>query len=430
MAFSQSFFARGSEIADFKEVGHYDTFSVVVNNLPKKIDTSFGLSRICINAVHKRVSDLKIQLLSPDGNSIWLTNRNGADSGRDLQGTCFRSNGFNGYIHQANAPFEGEFIPDGRMEFINNGQNPNGKWSLLVQDLKAEVTGKLYDFSLEFSSQPMPGLVSGPCSFENPGPCICTSTDSILQPDLAIIPVFTDQQIKEYEWNDPNYPGQLRFAATIGNLGEGPFEIEGDGKWHCGGELVSDGKTKCPDGSYPRQNLIQKLYRKSVNTLVPTERVAGTNYFDTKPGHEHYHVDDWVEFILLDFKKSISYSIKKRREVARSRKVSYCLFDSGICSNRDSICLMNGIVMGEKNLTNYGLGNYASCKEKNQGISVGGYDTYGMMYEGQFIQLPKRLKTGYYLLLIQIDPQNKYVDINRSNNLYIKKIFLSKQNKS
>jgi len=107
--------------------------------------------------------------------------------------------------------------------------------------------------------------------------------------------------------------------------------------------------------------------------------------------------------------------------------VSYCLFDSGACTNNDGLCAWNGSVFGEKNLVNYGFGTYASCKSGKQGISVGGYDTYGMLYEGQFIQLPKNLPSGEYLLEVEIDPEKKYLEEDRSNNTYCQSVFISKQ---
>ena len=124
--FSQEFYTSGKKISDFKGGFQIDTIPIKVHGLRSKIDTSYGLVKVCLNIEHPRVSDLKIELLAPDGSLIWLTNRNGGEKGSNYLNTCFRSNGFNGYIHQANAPFIGEFVPDGRMLFINNGQNPNG----------------------------------------------------------------------------------------------------------------------------------------------------------------------------------------------------------------------------------------------------------------------------------------------------------------
>jgi subtilisin-like proprotein convertase family protein len=419
---AQQFVSGGGKINDFKDFVRTDTFKIEVKNLPLKADSKFGLSKVCFNISHTRASDLKIELLSPSGVSIWLSNRNGRDTGRDYMNTCFRSNGFSGYIHQANAPFEGEFIPDGRFSFLNNGENPNGTWKLLIADLREGVTGNLNYLNLEFSENPMPNQELSPCSFENPEGCDCTNSKNNceLLPDLIILKKFTEEQIKEYPKDDPQYAGQLRFAATIANIGDGPIETLGMSEWYCGDEKV-DSLTKCADGKFARQKIYQRIYSKNEKGLTWKDHLAGTNYFDDKPGHNHFHVDDWVEFRLVKKVK------KKSILIAKGRKVSYCLFDSGICSNSNDLCQEKGINFGEKNLKNYGLGNYTDCKSKKQGISVGGYDTYGLLYEGQFIQLPKGLKSGQYFLEIEIDPNHIYKEKDRTNNTLRMPVLISRQ---
>ncbi len=423
---AQQFIGSGGQISDFTESVRTDTFKLETRNLPKVINSKFGISRVCFNITHPRASDLKIELQSPDGASIWMSNRNGRDTGRDYQNTCFRSNGFSGYIHQANAPFEGEFIPDGRFSFLNNGQNPNGTWKILVADLRAGEKGSLNYFSIEFTENPMPNSEIPPCSFENPEACVCNGIkeECELLPDLIILKKFTEQQIKEYPKDDPYYAGQLHFAASICNIGDGPMETLGMNEWYCGNVKV-DSSTKCKDGKFPRQKIYQRIYSKNSNKLNYRDRLAGTNYFDNEPGHNHFHVDDWVEFRLI--KEVIEKGKKQRKVISKGKKVSYCLFDSGICSNRDNLCEEKGKVFGEKNLTNYGLGNYVDCKSKKQGISVGGYDTYGMLYEGQFIQLPKGLKSGEYILEIEIDPDQIYKEKDRTNNIFRMPVQISKQ---
>ena len=426
---AQGFRAGGGPVRDFQHMVRTDSFPILVSGLANRIDTRFGLSRICLNIYHPRVSDLKVELVNPAGSSIWLTNRNGGDAGQHYAGTCFRANGFSGYIHQGKAPFDGEYTPDGRLAFLNNGTNPNGTWFLLITDLKAGESGNLNFVSLEFSPNPLPNSHKSPCSFEEPGGCSCAGAAGgqgcALLPDLIILPRFTQTQIREYAANDPNYPGQLRFAASIANIGDGPLETWGKREWFCGGRQV-DSTLRCPDGSYARQQIYQRVYQKADTGLTWTDYRAGTNYYDDKPGHNHFHVDDWVEFRLV---RLIPRAGKPagRQLIAKGRKVSYCLFDAGICNNADSLCNCNGVVYGEKNLTNYGLGSYSECKARKQGISVGGYDTYGVMYEGQYIQLPKKLPRGHYQLEIKIDPSGHIREVNRDNNTFSMPIFLSKQ---
>lgn len=425
---TRQFAAQGGRIRDYLSSVRVDTFPILVKDLPTVINKGFGLSSVCLTVYHPRVSDLKIELINPAGASIWLTNRNGGDAGQHYTNTCFRSNGFSGYIHQAKAPFDGEYRPDGRFSFLNNGTNPNGTWYLLITDLKSGAQGTLNFVNLTFSADPTPNDEQSPCSFEEPGGCRCATANSKncdLLPDLVILPRFTQTQIREYGKNDPVYPGQLRFAASIANIGDGPLETWGKREWICQGKRV-DSTLRCPDGSYARQRIYQRVYQKADTGLVWTDREAGTNYYDNQPGHNHFHVDDWVEFRL------VKLMLRKgkppvRKLIAKGRKVSYCLFDSGICNNSDSLCSCNGVVYGEKNLPNYGMGSYSECKAKKQGISVGGYDTYGVMYEGQFIQLPKKLPAGHYQLEIEVDPLGYIKEADRRNNTFSMPIFLSRQ---
>jgi subtilisin-like proprotein convertase family protein len=423
-SFSQVIFSQGGAITDFNGIVRTDTFRVQVNNVKENLSPTFGLSKVCINIYHEKISDLKIEILAPDGTRVWLTNRNGDESATLYFNTCFASNGFSGFVHQGKYPFTGEYIPDGRLEFINNGQNPNGEWKILIADLREGNTGSLNYFSLQFEKDPNPNSAQSGCSETNPAACKCPdgTLDCVLLPDLAILERFTQSQIKEYAFDDKEYPGQLRFAATIANIGSGPIEVSGNNQWFCGDQKV-EGSLVCPNGEYSRQKLTQKVYelhnQKISSTLVET----GSNYYDSKPGHNHFHVDSWVEFRLL--KKTF---FNKRKIICEGTKVSYCLFDNGICNGVDSLCKVQGQVYTSQNLLNYGFGSFVDCKSGNQGISVGGYDTYGILYEGQYLDLPKNLKNGVYTLEIEIDPEKKYKESNRKNNTYSQEVTISKQN--
>jgi hypothetical protein len=422
---AQTFFAEGGVITDFGGEFKRDIFPLEVKGLTQNMDSSFGLQKICISITHPRASDLKVELMSPDGTAIWLTNRNGGDDGQNYLSTCFSARGFTGYIHQGRAPFTGTFTPDGRFEFLHNGQSPNGYWYLIIRDLRAGESGQLNGVQLQFGNNPLPGT-RGIANIENPASITCPPGKNCeLLPDLVIVPRFTQRQVKEYAWNDPYYPGQLRLAATIANIGYGAMEIYGSRKWHCGNTPV-DTSIICADGKPSRQRVIQKVFYKENGKIKAKEYNAGTLYYEAMPGHDHYHVDNWVEFRLVKLIHT-SKKIPVRKVVAQGQKVSYCLFDTGICDSKDSLCYFNNIFYGEKNLPNYGLGNYANCDSKLQGISVGGYDTYGLLYEGQFIQLPRGLPKGWYYLEIEIDPLHLYKETRRDNNIYRQKVWIDKQ---
>ncbi len=425
---SNSFFASG-QVFKVSEKPLYDYFDyyfrqeipIEVIGLPEKISTDFGLEMATLSIEHKRVSDLKITLESPNGTSIWLTNRNGKEEGQNYANTSFSQFGTNGMISAGQAPFTGNFRPDGQMEFLNNIENPNGTWKLIIEDLKEGEEGYLDEFSLTFGNKPAKKIIVNKCDFEHIDLCECENgrKKGELLPDLVIVPFFTQNQLQEYAWNDKTYPGQLRLAATIANIGYGPMEIKGSKEWFCGNTKV-DSSIICPDGTISRLNVKQRIYSKNNDLLTVKEKNAGTMYFENLAGHNHFHVDDWVAFRL------VSLENKKRSIIAKGQKVSYCLFTTGIFYENDSLSTIYGKKYGEK-MPNYGLGNYPTCNFDKQGISVGGYDTYGMLYEGQYIDLPKGLKNGEYILEIEIDPNHWYSESNKKNNTFSMPIKISKQ---
>ncbi|MEZ4904438.1 MAG: lysyl oxidase family protein [Spirosomataceae bacterium] len=421
LAKAQHFTLKGGKLNDYEGRYTKQEFRISVNGLPNAADSSYGLEAVVLTLHHQRISDIKVTLEAPDGTNVWLTNRNGKEKGKHYINTRFSQFGKNGQISAANAPFSGNFVPDGRLEFVNNGQNPNGIWKVTIEDLKEGITGELDFVELIFSNKPACFIKSQQCSLANIGMCDCPNKkeDCELLPDLTIVPIFTQNQIQEYAWNHKTYPGQLRFAASIANIGYGPLEIVATQEWICGNQKV-DTCQVCPDGSMSRLKVNQKIYAKKENQLFSREISAGTMYIENAPGHNHYHVDNWVEFRLVEIENG------KKKLIAKGKKVSYCLYTTGSCYNNDGLCSIEGKMYGET-MPNFGLGHYPTCNFDKQGISVGGFDTYGMLYEGQFIDLPKNLPSGSYWLEIEIDPNHIYTESNRKNNTFRMKYEITKQ---
>ncbi len=209
---AQTFTAPGGPIPDD---GTVIAFDLPVSGLPQsEIDTSvFGLESVCINLTHTWDSDLSISLQSPDGTIITLF----SGLGGDLDGfanTCLSSNAPTS-IYQAPYPFTGEFKPFGDMGVINNGQNPNGIWKLIILDTYAFAdAGTLFDWSVTFGDNP------------------CTSFP-FESSDLPIIKITTNGQPIP---NEPkldaqmtvldNGPGQRNFLNQSNFAYQGPIGIE------------------------------------------------------------------------------------------------------------------------------------------------------------------------------------------------------------
>jgi len=386
------------------------------------IGSSFGLEKVCIHIRHRRPSDLKIELLAPDGTKVWLSNRNGLDNDYGYRNTCLRQGGFDGPIHEARFNFDGEYSTEGRLDFINNGQNPNGVWLLLISDLKEGVVGKLESVDITFGDNPA-YLNPSPCSSDNVDDCYTNREDGKMLPDLIISESLSQENIFYFDQKHKSYPNQLRFAAAMANIGHGPLEIVTTANWYCGSEIV-DEDTTCANGSSPTNNVQQIIYQKGNKNIEYDTLKSGVMFYDDSPGHNHYHVQNWASFKLLK-KRWWTKNPKYWKVIASSNKVSYCLFDNKICTKENEYCQDNNRLYEQSTLPNYGLGKYTACNSRRQGISVGGIDYYGMNYEGQSIEVPSDIKSGQYYLFIEVDPNNEYKESNEDNNSILIPINLS-----
>ena len=406
---SQTFITKSIELHDFYNQFFQQEIPIEVAGLPIKIDKNFGFESIEITLHHNRTSDLKIQLQAPDGTTSWVTNRNGGLDGKNYINTKFSQYGVNGIINASKSPFTGTYIPDGQFSYFNNSQNPNGTWKILIEDLKQGEIGYLDEVKITFGKKPSIIKQTDRCSFVTPEFCLNNDTNPELLPDLVIVPFFTKTQYQEFAQDDPQYPSQLKISVAIGNIGLGPLEVFPE---NLNSFTTVNGEK--------RFQLSQKIYSLKNKQFSSENKKAGTIYYDDKPGHQHYHVDDWIAMRLIKLING------KRKIVCKGSKVSYCLFTNGMLYEKDKSSFIGKKQYGS-NLKNYGLGDYPSCDLMKQGLSVGGYDYYGLMYEGQFLNLPTNLKNGNYILEIEIDPFKKYHESNRKNNIFSMPIILNKQ---
>jgi len=150
-SFSQTFTGPGGAIPD---TGPSVDFVINVSGLPTVIDTTtFGLEEVCVTLVHTWDSDLDISLIAPDGTTVMLISAVGG-GGDNFIGTCLRQDSPNSIV-QGTAPFAGTYRPMGQMGFLNNGQDPNGDWTLHIQDTYPFAdTGTLYAWSITFGNNP------------------------------------------------------------------------------------------------------------------------------------------------------------------------------------------------------------------------------------------------------------------------------------
>jgi subtilisin-like proprotein convertase family protein len=147
----QTFSGNGGAIPDN---GNSVDFTLNVSGLPAIIDTtSFGVESVCINVLHTWNSDLDILIISPDSTTVILVSGVGGGSDNFIM-TCFTGDAATSIL-QGNAPYSGIYRPLGQLGRLNNGQDPNGDWTLHILDTYPFAdSGILLGWSITFGNDP------------------------------------------------------------------------------------------------------------------------------------------------------------------------------------------------------------------------------------------------------------------------------------
>jgi len=95
---------------------------------------------------HSWVSDLRIELIAPDGSVILLANRAGGPGDHFIR-TRFQATGT--AIAGGSAPFTGNYTPQESFSLLSG--SAAGTWGLRVKDLNGQDTGTLWKWSIELS---------------------------------------------------------------------------------------------------------------------------------------------------------------------------------------------------------------------------------------------------------------------------------------
>ena len=188
-------------------------FNIPVTGLPTSIDSSFGLESVCINLIHPYTSDLHIFLVAPDSTYIELTTENGG-SGDNYWNTCFVDTVPN-FITNGNAPFTGDFRPESPLYNVNNGQDPNQTWQLLIEDVYPFAdAGFLSTVSITFGNHPGQGITLQSSNL----PIIKINTVGQIIPD--------DPKISARMMIIDNGPGVRNYSSDTATIYNGYIGIE------------------------------------------------------------------------------------------------------------------------------------------------------------------------------------------------------------
>jgi len=174
-AVGQTFNGSGGTIPNIGNV----SFPINVTGVGT-IDGTYGVSSVCINLNHNTPNrDLEIILKAPDGTNVPLSMQNGG-TGNNFTNTCFSATAATS-IRNGTAPFTGSYIPDAYLGSVNNGQNADGAWRILINDRRNNSgTGTLFSWSITFSNTPAaPAPEMPPCSITLPAGTTCTDATAI-----------------------------------------------------------------------------------------------------------------------------------------------------------------------------------------------------------------------------------------------------------
>ena len=282
-------------------------------------------------------------------------------------------------------------------------------------------------------------FLNAQCTTTNGTSCVCEQsgqTNCDLLPDITVSWSALENYAggpSEYAQNDASNPGRLRVTGSTPNIGHGALNVRGvdqNGyRWFlCGTDTISlyDPQSQstftCGNTQQTAKQLImQRVYHKNGSAMSFTERFAGTMTYH--PTHGHNHVDDWATFTLRT--QTADPNALNWPIIGVGAKVGFCLMDYYSCSNgsanghcRTSQEYGGGTALNSNSqFPNYGHGGGTyNCSTISQGISVGYTDVYSESLDGMWVNIPPGTCNGNYWVVMEVDPNNNFVEEDDTNN--------------
>jgi len=262
------------------------------------------------------------------------------------------------------------------------------------------------------------------CNFQNASGCACPNEvdTCFLLPDITISELLLEDVNNLYE-----VPGLLEISVSTPNIGYGPLRVIPQNKIICGTDTIinTQGATfQCPNGEEPKQLILQRVYKKEGNTMTFEQFPAGAMTYH--PQHNHMHVDDWG---LYTIRTEVPGTPPETWPMlSEGVKLGFCLMDFGSCQQYVGYCKDENNLTITSQLANHGFGGgQYSCGLTNQGISVGYIDIYYHTVAGMEILIPPGTCNGEYKIVVQIDPNNSFIESNKDNNIVVATLYLNEQ---
>ena len=201
---------------------------------------------------------------------------------------------------------------------------------------------------------------------------------TLLYPDLRMA------QISDAAINNTGTQLQLRFSATIVNVGSAPMELFATRPDVASGFDVS-----------------QRVYDGAGDSVL--QPTGGADLVWGGDGHSHWHIRD-LENYELD-------RLDNGSKVGTGEKSGFCFFDTTqfrltLPGAPSAQVYTPGSVCGQ---------NDQAATSLRMGISVGWGDRYGSSLPDQYIDVTD-LNSGNYRLIATADAGNRFAESNETNN--------------
>ncbi|HUG47921.1 MAG TPA: lysyl oxidase family protein [Candidatus Limnocylindria bacterium] len=199
--------------------------------------------------------------------------------------------------------------------------------------------------------------------------------DSAVPPDIGMLPP-TDFSIQ----NRPKGVRWLRFDSVVVNVGPGPFEVVGR-----------------PDGATDGTLAVTQLVADGSGGW--TEVATAARMFYAGDGHDHWHVRDLQTWTIARVNDPANV-------LRRGAKTGFCFWDN--------------YRYGSTAPAFYHPSTTSACDERTDGtvpmgLSVGWGDEYPSTIAFQYIDITG-LPNGDYLVSLQADAGNEFVEADETNN--------------
>jgi hypothetical protein len=181
----------------------------------------------------------------------------------------------------------------------------------------------------------------------------------------------------------------LNFGATVWVGGNSPLDVEG---FHVKGSS--------------QLTAYQYFWR---NGKVIGRAQVGTMGFDSKPGHNHWHFEQFAQYRLLTAAKKLA---------VRSEKVGFCIAPT------DAV---NLLMRGAKWQPSFiGLGGQCGVPGAlwvQEYMPVGWGDTYDQFKAGQAFDITN-LPNGTYYIEIHANPLHKLYELSKAGNVSLRRVII------